>query len=76
MITNPSPPPKAVMEADTEPLSEAERVLAWRELELLTAGYAPQHAELLAARSDIDLRLACTLVARGCPEHLAVDILA
>jgi hypothetical protein len=55
--------------------SEAERVERWRAEELERAGFAPDTAQILAGRSDIDLHAAARLVARGCPPDLAAEIL-
>ena len=55
--------------------SEAERVERWRAEELERAGFAPDTAQILAARSDVDLHEAARLVARGCPPDLAAEIL-
>jgi hypothetical protein len=52
-----------------------ERVQHWRAEELVRAGYEPRAAVALAARHDIDLHLAISLVQRGCPHELAIDIL-
>lgn len=58
-----------------EPPSEDERVQAWRLHVLLQAGYLIDDAELIAARADIDLRGAVSLLERGCPLALAALIL-
>jgi hypothetical protein len=63
------------METEDRQLTEPETVFAWRYLELLDAGYAPQEAEVIAVCMDIDLHEACDLVDRGCPSSLAVAIL-
>jgi hypothetical protein len=57
------------------PENEMERVEHWRAEELVRAGYDPGDAVALAARHDIDLHLAVSLVQRGCPHELAIDIL-
>ena len=54
---------------------EEERVLAWREQELMRAGYLADDAFELACRSDIDLHDAIRLVQRGYPSSTAVRIL-
>jgi len=56
---------------DTE-LGKIER---WRAEELERAGYGTQSAGRLAARHDIDLHLAVTLLAQGCSPELATKIL-
>ncbi len=55
--------------------SELERVERWRASELMRAGYPADDAVALAARFDVDLHEAITLVERGCPPQLAVRIL-
>ena len=55
--------------------TEAERVEHWRAEELVRAGYEPSDAIALAARHDIDLHLAVSLMAKGCPYETAIDIL-
>jgi hypothetical protein len=57
------------------PENEMERVEHWRAEELMRAGYDRVDAVALAARHDIDLHLAVSLVERGCPYELAIDIL-
>jgi hypothetical protein len=47
----------------------------WRFQQLLRAGWPEQHALLLAANRDIDLHLACDLLANGCDPALAGEIL-
>lgn len=54
---------------------EHERVIAWRLHELLKAGYSVQTAELIAARTDIDLHRAVALVKSGCEPAVAGLIL-
>ena len=47
----------------------------WRLDQLRQAGYTSFRAHELAARSDVDLHVACDLLARGCPEETAFSIL-
>lgn len=47
----------------------------WRFQQLLAAGWPERQALVLAAHHDIDLHLACNLLARGCDLALAWDIL-
>lgn len=47
----------------------------WRFNQLLTAGWPEQQALVLAANRDIDLHLACDLLAQGCDLALAWEIL-
>lgn len=59
-----------------EPLTHDERELRdWRRDELVRAGFDLEDADILAARTDVDLRLACVMVARGCPPATALYIL-
>ena len=55
--------------------TESERIERWRAEELERAGYEPGAAAKIAVRSDIDLHLAVDLLARGCPQDLALRIL-
>jgi hypothetical protein len=55
--------------------TELERVERWRTAELMRVGYAGDDAVVLAARFDVDLHEAISLVQRGCPPDLAVRIL-
>jgi hypothetical protein len=64
----------ASIEIDTG-LDETAEILAWRYETLLQAGYADREALLLATADEVDLHLACDLVARGCPAPTAVRIL-
>ena len=52
-----------------------DRVLRWRCAELRRAGYGLKDAILLAVNSEVDLRLALDLPARGCPHETALRIL-
>ncbi|MBD0330831.1 MAG: hypothetical protein ICV64_12105 [Thermoleophilia bacterium] len=56
-------------------VEERERVEAWRRQELARAGYPAEAAEELAARSDVDLRVAVSLLERGCRPEVALRIL-
>ena len=56
-------------------LSEQELVERWRAEELERAGYPPQAAFELAARSDVDLHLAAELLTKCCSTELALQIL-
>jgi hypothetical protein len=63
--------------ADTETRegTEIERIERWRAEALERAGYEPRMAAELASRLDIDLHLATDLLASGCSQELAVQIL-
>ena len=63
--------------ADTETRegTEIERIERWRAEALERAGYEPRMAAELASRLDIDLPLATDLLAAGCSQELAVQIL-
>jgi hypothetical protein len=50
-------------------------MLLWRFERLRRAGYHECAASDLAARRDVDLRLAEQLIARGCPQRTALQIL-
>lgn len=62
-------------EADTKVGTEIERIERWRAEALERAGYEPRAAGELAARLDIDLHLASDLLAAGCSQELALQIL-
>jgi hypothetical protein len=53
----------------------ADEIVRWRAAELLRAGYTERLALLLALRTDVDLHLARRLLAKGCPQKVAVRIL-
>ena len=55
--------------------TELERVERWRMEELLRAGYDPDAAAQLAARHDVDIHRAASMLAQGCPPDLALRIL-
>jgi hypothetical protein len=55
--------------------TELERVERWRTRELLRVGLAADDAIALAARLEVDLHEAISLVDRGCPPELVVRIL-
>jgi hypothetical protein len=55
--------------------TEIERVERWRAEELIRAGFAPDAALQLAARHDVDIHRAATMLAQGCPPELALRIL-
>jgi hypothetical protein len=56
-------------------LSEQELVEQWRAEELERAGYPPQAADELAARSDDHLHRDAELIKNGCSPELALQIL-
>ena len=62
-------------ETETRVGTEIERIEQWRAEALERAGYEPRAAAELAARLDIDLHLASDLLAAGCSEELALQIL-
>ena len=55
--------------------SELERILDWRFDALEAGGYNPVAALALANAPSIDLHVAVGLLAKGCPENLALRIL-
>jgi hypothetical protein len=59
---------------DLDPLTEGETVRAWREAQLIRAGYLADDAITLAA-TQCDLHQAAQLLAWGCDEATAVNIL-
>jgi hypothetical protein len=63
--------------ADTETRTgtEIERIERWRAEALERAGYSPEAAAEIAARLDVDLHLASDLLAQGCSQDLALQIL-
>jgi len=54
---------------------EQERIETWRREELERAGYPREIAADLAGREDVDLRFAVSLLQRGCPPEVALQIL-
>lgn len=59
----------------TEPFLEVELVEQWRLDSLVRAGYDAESAAVLAASPEVDLHLAVSLLKRGCPAELALQIL-
>jgi hypothetical protein len=59
----------------TEPVLEVELVEQWRLDTLERAGYDAESAAVLAASPEVDLHLAVSLLKRGCPVPLALQIL-
>ena len=57
------------------PETEIERVERWRAEALERVGYDADSAALLAARTDVDLHRAITLVEHGCSPEVALRIL-
>ena len=53
---------------------EVEAVLRWRFEELIRAGYDAGSAMILASHVEVDLHDAASLLARGCPQELAMQI--
>jgi hypothetical protein len=67
-----------VVEMATEvlyPETEEQRIESWRMEALERAGYGRRAAAILAARKDIDLHTATSLVEHGCSPELALEIL-
>jgi hypothetical protein len=56
--------------------TELDRVERWRTAELMRVGFPGDDAVALAARLEIDLHEAISLVQRGCPPELAIRILS
>jgi hypothetical protein len=65
----------APIEFDDSAEDEYDRLLRWRCEELRRAGYDLRNAILLAVNTEVDLRLALDLPARGCPHETALQIL-
>ncbi len=59
----------------TESVLELELVEQWRLDSLERAGYDAESAAVLAASPEVDLHLAVSLLQRGCPVSLALQIL-
>jgi hypothetical protein len=59
----------------TESALELELVEQWRLDSLERAGYDAESAAVLAASTEVDLHLAVSLLKRGCPVELALQIL-
>jgi hypothetical protein len=59
----------------TEPALELELVEQWRLDSLERAGYDAESAAVLATSPEVDLHLAVSLLKRGCPVELALQIL-
>jgi hypothetical protein len=59
----------------TEWSVELELVEQWRLDSLARAGYDAESAAVLAASPEVDLHLAVSLLQRGCPVALALQIL-
>jgi hypothetical protein len=55
--------------------TENDRIERYRAEELEKVGYDPISAVELAARHDVDLHQAISLIERGCPPETAVRIL-
>jgi hypothetical protein len=76
------------MESSTFPVTPAEQfelpqldpreidIYCWRVEQLERAGYSGALAHLLAQNTEVDLHLACQLMARGAGEQTAYAILA
>jgi hypothetical protein len=63
------------LSAATETFLEIELVEQWRLDSLERAGYDAESAAVLAASPEVDLHVAVTLLKRGCPVELALQIL-
>jgi hypothetical protein len=64
----------AAVEPRTQELDDP-AIFEWRLEVLMRAGYLPNQAWTLAARKDVDVRMAERLLAEGCPPATAVRIL-
>jgi hypothetical protein len=61
--------------APTRAEQERDTVTSWRVERLLAAGYDGEAALVLALDRDVDLHLAVSLLERGCPADVALQIL-
>ena len=59
----------------TEMLVSELTVEDWRFQQLVVAGWSEKQALVLAASRDVDLHLACDLLAEGCDPDIALQIL-
>jgi hypothetical protein len=67
----------AARRADEAPLDpRVVEIWAWRVEQLERAGYSRPVAHRLADNGEVDLHVACDLLARGCPEPTAFAILS
>lgn len=57
------------------PTPEQDAVVRWRAERLLAAGYDGESALVIALDGDVDLHAAVSLLERGCPVDLALQIL-
>jgi hypothetical protein len=62
-------------ELQVRPEVEIELVEQWRAQSLARAGYDFEAAAVLAASHEVDLHYAVSLLERGCPVDLALQIL-
>ncbi len=66
----------ATVETLTAPApDESAGVVRWRVDRLLAAGYDGESALVIALDRDVDLHAATSLLERGCPVELALQIL-
>ena len=61
--------------APTRAERERDTVTSWRVEQLVAAGYDGEAALVLALDRDVDLHLAVSLLQRGCPADVALQIL-
>lgn len=64
------------LDLEESPERGAPVVYLWRVEQLERAGYSVGLAQKLAEDHRVDLHVACDLLGRGCPEHVAYSILA
>lgn len=78
MRTGNSPPSNSAGDSAGDSTSDRdrERWVRWREGRLLSAGFGPDLADVLAHQERVDLHELLKLVDKGCPPHLAARILA
>jgi hypothetical protein len=74
--TGNTPSPNSAGDSAGDSTGDRERWVRWREGRLLSAGFGPDLADVLAHQEQVDLHELLKLVDRGCPPHLAARILA
>jgi len=50
------------------------KIVRWRERQLTGVGFALLPARVLAVRRDVDLHAVVDMVNRGCPPHVAMEV--
>ena len=76
MRTGNTPSSSSAGDSAGDSTDDRARGARWREGRLLSAGFGPDLADVLAHQEQVDLHELLELVDRGCPPHLAARILA